>query len=102
MPASDSQTYIVNDQPIERDALDFTPYVETLADIIQSGNTPLTIGVLKSKSRSIERLIAYKLRFQGKSFYSEFSLSNLARWKCSSTAGKSISACLQNHTNSFA
>ncbi|MCC7189633.1 MAG: SUMF1/EgtB/PvdO family nonheme iron enzyme [Anaerolineales bacterium] len=45
MPASNSKTYIVNDQPTERDALDFTPYVETLADIIQTGNTPLTIGV---------------------------------------------------------
>jgi predicted KAP-like P-loop ATPase len=45
MPASDSKTYIVNDQPTERDALDFTPYVETLADIIQTGDTPLTIGV---------------------------------------------------------
>lgn len=40
-----SKTYIVNDQPTETDALDFTPYVETLADIIQTGNTPLTIGV---------------------------------------------------------
>ena len=38
-------TYIVNDQPTDKDALDFTPYVETLADIIQTGNTPLTIGV---------------------------------------------------------
>ncbi|MCC7188014.1 MAG: SUMF1/EgtB/PvdO family nonheme iron enzyme [Anaerolineales bacterium] len=45
MPNPDSKTYIVNDQPTERDALDFTPYVETLADIIQTGNTPLTIGV---------------------------------------------------------
>ncbi len=45
MPNTDSKTYIVNDQPTERDALDFTPYVETLADIIQTGNTPLTIGV---------------------------------------------------------
>ena len=45
MPASDSKTYIVNDQPTETDALDFTPYVETLADIIQTGNTPLTIAV---------------------------------------------------------
>jgi formylglycine-generating enzyme required for sulfatase activity len=45
MPTSDSKTYIVNDQPTEKDALDFTPYVETLADIIQTGNTPLTIGV---------------------------------------------------------
>src|SRR3990172_4477103 len=40
-----SPTYIVNDQPTDKDALDFTPYVETLADIIQTGNTPLTIGV---------------------------------------------------------
>lgn len=44
------KTYIVNDQPIpqgqaDTDALDFTPYVQTLADIIQTGNTPLTIGV---------------------------------------------------------
>lgn len=40
-----SPTYIANDQPTDKDALDFTPYVETLADIIQTGNTPLTIGV---------------------------------------------------------
>ena len=40
-----SKTYIVNDQATETDALDFTPYVETLRDIIQTGNTPLTIGV---------------------------------------------------------
>ena len=45
MPNTDSKTYIVNDQPTEKDALDFTPYVETLADIIQTGDTPLTIGV---------------------------------------------------------
>lgn len=45
MPISDSKTYIVNGQPTEKDALDFTPYVETLADIIQTGDTPLTIGV---------------------------------------------------------
>lgn len=38
-------TYIVNDQPTDKDALDFMPYVETLADIVQTGNTPLTIGV---------------------------------------------------------
>ena len=47
MPNTDSKTYIVNDQPTETDALDFMPReaVETLADIIQTGNTPLTIGV---------------------------------------------------------
>ena len=45
-------TYIVNDQPTDKDALDFTPYVETLADIIQTGNTPLTIGVFEASIRS--------------------------------------------------
>jgi hypothetical protein len=47
MPNADAKTYIVNDQPTEKDALDFTPReaVETLADIIQTSNTPLTIGV---------------------------------------------------------
>ena len=44
MPDNNSQTYIVNDQPTEKDALDFTPYVETLADVIQTGDTSLTIG----------------------------------------------------------
>ena len=34
MPNSDSKTYIVNDQATEKDALDFTPYVETLADTL--------------------------------------------------------------------
>jgi formylglycine-generating enzyme required for sulfatase activity len=45
MPNSDSKTYVINDQATETDALDFSPYVETLADIIQTGDTPLTIGV---------------------------------------------------------
>jgi len=39
------KTCIVKDQATETDALDFTPYVETLADIIQTSSTPLTIGV---------------------------------------------------------
>lgn len=44
------KTYIVNDQPIpegqaDTDALDFTPYVQTLADIIQTGNTLPTARV---------------------------------------------------------
>lgn len=39
------KTFIVNDQPTDTDALDFTPCVQTLADIIQTGNAPLTIGV---------------------------------------------------------
>ena len=64
MPASNSKTYIVNDQPTERDALDFTPYVETLADIIQTGNTPLTIGVFGgwgSGKTSLMRMVKNQL-----------------------------------------
>ena len=45
MSTKSGKTYIVNDQATETDALDFTPYVETLVDIIKTGNTPLTIGV---------------------------------------------------------
>jgi len=45
MNSRSSKTYILDDQWTDIDALDFTPYVETLADIIQTGNTPLTIGV---------------------------------------------------------
>jgi hypothetical protein len=45
MPNSKSKTYILDDQWTDKDALDFTPYVETLANIIQTGNTPITSGV---------------------------------------------------------
>ena len=57
-------TYIVNDQPTDRDALDFMPYVETLADIIQTGNTPLTIGVFGtwgSGKTSLMRMVRNQL-----------------------------------------
>ncbi|MBI5951124.1 MAG: hypothetical protein HY865_05660 [Chloroflexi bacterium] len=46
------KTYIVNDQPTDADALDFTPYVQTLADISATGNTPLTIGVFGIQNKS--------------------------------------------------
>ena len=62
MPSS--KTYIVNDQATETDALDFTPYVETLADIIQTGNTPLTIGVFGtwgSGKTSLMKMVKNKL-----------------------------------------
>ncbi len=44
---SSSNTYTLTDLPTDEDRLDFTPYVETLVDIIRSpgANTPLTIGV---------------------------------------------------------
>jgi len=38
---NNSKTYILDDQWTDKDALDFTPYVETLADIVQIGNTYL-------------------------------------------------------------
>ena len=46
-------TYILSDLPTDEDALDFTPYVETLADIIRSPetSTPLTIGVFAPGDR---------------------------------------------------
>ena len=37
------KTYILNDQATETDALDFTPYVETLADVCKTTSIPLTI-----------------------------------------------------------
>ena len=42
-----TKTYILDDLPAQRDALDFQPYIDTLADVISSPNTqtPLTIGV---------------------------------------------------------
>jgi hypothetical protein len=49
---NDSKTYIVNDQATEINALDFTPYVETLADIIQTGNTP-SFQIVQKKRRLI-------------------------------------------------
>ena len=47
MNSKSGKTYILNDQPTETDSLDFTPRTadETLADIIQTGDTTLTIGV---------------------------------------------------------
>lgn len=61
---SDLKTYIANDQPTDRDALDFTPYVETLADIIKTGDTPLTIGVFGgwgSGKTSLMRMVRKQL-----------------------------------------
>ena len=61
---NDPKTYIVNDQATEIDSLDFTPYVETLVDIIKTGNTPLTIGVFGtwgSGKTSLMRMVRKKL-----------------------------------------
>ncbi|MGC1377129.1 MAG: hypothetical protein WA821_12935 [Anaerolineales bacterium] len=43
-PMPDQPTTILNDKAVEslkEDALDFTPYVQALADIAMTGSTPL-------------------------------------------------------------
>jgi formylglycine-generating enzyme required for sulfatase activity len=40
-----SKTYILDDLPTERDALDFNPYVKTLLNVCKTASTPLTIGI---------------------------------------------------------
>lgn len=47
MPNESPDSFILNDLPTRQDALDFDPYVATLADLVASPmtHTPLTIGV---------------------------------------------------------
>lgn len=49
-PKRPTSPSILDDLPAHRDALDFDPYVETLADIVSSSktSTPLTVGVFGS------------------------------------------------------
>lgn len=77
MPNPDSKTYIVNDQPTEKDALDFTPYIETLADIIQTGNTPLTIGVFGTWGTGKTSL----MKMVKKQLPSDFTVAWFDAWK---------------------
>jgi formylglycine-generating enzyme required for sulfatase activity len=46
--SDEQKTITVNDLPASQDALDFRPYIETLAEVVASSNTPLTIGVFGS------------------------------------------------------
>ena len=74
---NDSKTYILDDQWTDKDALDFTPYVETLADIIQTGNTPLTIGVFGtwgSGKTSLMKMVKNQLP-------NDFTLAWFDAWK---------------------
>ncbi len=70
MPES-TKTYVLNDKPVESlrdDALDFTPYVQSLADIIVTGSTPLTIGVFGtwgSGKTSLMRMVQEQVEVQG-------------------------------------
>jgi hypothetical protein len=37
----DPKTYILDDLPTDKDALDFMPYVETLVDVCKTASTSL-------------------------------------------------------------
>jgi predicted KAP-like P-loop ATPase len=71
-PMPDQQpTTILNDKAVEslkEDALDFTPYVQALADIAMTGSTPLTIGVFGtwgSGKTSLMRMVKEQVEAQG-------------------------------------
>jgi len=62
------KTYILDDLPTDKDALDFTPYVETLVDVCKTASTPLTIGVFGtwgSGKTSLMRMIFGEMDPQG-------------------------------------
>jgi len=62
--AREKKKYIINDQPTTNDRLDFIPYVDTLVDIIQTGETPLTIGIFGtwgSGKTSLMKMVNKKL-----------------------------------------
>lgn len=68
---ADQPAYIMNDKAVESlkdDALDFTPYVQSLADIIMTGSTPLTIGVFGtwgSGKTSLMKMVQEQVPKQG-------------------------------------
>ena len=58
------KTYILDDLPTDKDALDFTPYVKTLVNICRTASTPLTIGVFGtwgSGKTSLMKMVQQKL-----------------------------------------
>lgn len=74
---NNSKTYILDDQWTDIDALDFMPYVETLADIIQTGNTPLTIGVFGTWGSGKTSL----MRMVKKQMPNDFTVAWFDAWK---------------------
>jgi ABC-type polysaccharide/polyol phosphate transport system ATPase subunit len=64
----DQPITILNDRAVEslkEDALDFTPYVQALADIVITSSTPLTIGVFGtwgSGKTSLMKMIQEKVK----------------------------------------
>src|SRR5919109_1985912 len=75
--SNNAKTYILDDQWTDKDALDFTPYVETLADIIQTGNTPLTIGVFGTWGSGKTSL----MRMVKKQLPDDFTIAWFDAWK---------------------
>jgi formylglycine-generating enzyme required for sulfatase activity len=73
----DSKFYILDDLPSEKDALDFTPYVETLVDVCESASTPLTIGVFGTWGSGKTSL----MKMVEKSLPKTFAISWFNAWK---------------------
>lgn len=74
---SDSRSYILDDLPSENDALDFTPYVETLVDVCRFASTPLTIGVFGTWGSGKTSL----MKMVQKGLPSNFIISWFNAWK---------------------
>jgi formylglycine-generating enzyme required for sulfatase activity len=74
---SDSKTYILDDLPTDHDALDFTPYVETLVDVCKTSGTPLTVGVFGTWGSGKTSL----MRMVKKGLPPEFTVAWFDAWK---------------------
>jgi len=74
---SDSKTYILDDLPTDHDALDFTPYVETLVDVCKTSGTPLTIGVFGTWGSGKTSL----MRMVKKGLPEKFTIAWFDAWK---------------------
>src|SRR5690242_3026760 len=74
---ADSKFYILDDLPSEKDALDFTPYVETLVDVCKSASTPLTVGVFGTWGSGKTSL----MRMVEKCLPKTFAISWFNAWK---------------------
>jgi formylglycine-generating enzyme required for sulfatase activity len=72
-----TKTIILDDLPTDTDALDFQPYVDTLVDIVENGNTPLTIGVFGTWGSGKTSL----MRMVKKGLPEEFTIAWFDAWK---------------------
>jgi hypothetical protein len=72
-----NKTFILDDLPTDIDALDFQPYVDTLVDVLQTCNTPLTVGVFGTWGSGKTSL----MRMVRKGLPSAFTVAWFDAWK---------------------